>query len=480
MRKLVVALFVLMAIAVLLSAGPSATAHSETTVADPAQADAAASTWRILMIVFRETDTDYMGLDARIHHMHASLADGEIDAMLTSFTGPVASAVREWSAGAVQWQIDVRYASKPITRLSSPDPYGKQWLDPDCIRDVIDSYSPDGVYDQVMVYWTSSDGSAIIPSWGWGLALPSSPSQGWGYLTVTAVRASRWNPSVADIWGQVWIHEWLHCACAFYASRGYPMPIGDADGGGYHGYPEGLRGLPGWAAYYSDLMQGRVLEGSQGFGIAREAWLSGSIAVRTTPTTSSATSTTLPKDQPFSDIVSSPYRQAVEALAGAGIINGYDDGTFRPATPVSRQQFAKMLVLALGVPVSEGDVCTFKDVVTSGSSSFYPDNYIAVAAAHGITKGMTASTFAPDSDIARAQVISMMVRAAETLRKGSLTFPYSSWRGTLPLGDATHGTNVRNAEYNGLLGGISLSGWDIWSDASREEVAQMLWNLRQM
>ncbi|MFH0915651.1 MAG: hypothetical protein V1912_04300 [bacterium] len=99
MRRLIVAFFVLAAIVVLLSPGPLTAAHSETTVAAPAGADTASSTWRILMIVFKETDTDYRGLDGLTRHMRASLTDAEIDAMLTSFTGPVAAAVREWSPG---------------------------------------------------------------------------------------------------------------------------------------------------------------------------------------------------------------------------------------------------------------------------------------------------------------------------------------------------------------------------------------------
>ncbi|NLE73975.1 MAG: S-layer homology domain-containing protein [Actinobacteria bacterium] len=47
-----------------------------------------------------------------------------------------------------------------------------------------------------------------------------------------------------------------------------------------------------------------------------------------------------------------PYHQAVYDLADRGIISGYSDGTFGPEQSVFRQQFAKMIVKTLGLPVS--------------------------------------------------------------------------------------------------------------------------------
>ena len=44
--------------------------------------------------------------------------------------------------------------------------------------------------------------------------------------------------------------------------------------------------------------------------------------------------------------------------------------------------------------------------------------------------------------------------------------------------DPTHAANMRIAEYNGLLAGLSgyQPGWDPWAKASRAETAQILWN----
>ncbi len=90
----------------------------------------------------------------------------------------------------------------------------------------------------------------------------------------------------------------------------------------------------------------------------------------------------------FPDVPAShPYYDAITDLASRGIINGYGNGDFGPNDAVTRQQFAKMIVLTGGYPVSEADICTFTDVEKSDTASFYPDNFVAVAAAHAITKG---------------------------------------------------------------------------------------------
>ena len=182
----------------------------------------------------------------------------------------------------------------------------------------------------------------------------------------------------------------------------------------------------------------------------------------------------------FSDIASSPFQVAILDLVSRKVISGFLDGTFRPGSPVTRQQFAKMIVKSLALPVALSDICPFADVGsgTDPTDPLYPDHYVAVCFADGITQGTSATTFAPYADITRAQVITMIVRAADALGIGSLISPPAIWQGTLPSSDATHGGNIRKAEYNGLLYGVPLSGWNIWGNASRGEVAQMLSNLR--
>lgn len=181
----------------------------------------------------------------------------------------------------------------------------------------------------------------------------------------------------------------------------------------------------------------------------------------------------------FTDVPSyHPHADAIAELADRGIINGFEDGSFGPGRPVTRQQFAKMIVLTLGIPVSEADVCQFSDVQNGGGATLYPDNFVAVAAARGITNGTGNNQFSPGKDISRAQVITMVVRAFEGIYGGVLSTPSvpytSSWS---PSFSPIHGPNGRVAEYNGLLAGLPLSTLNPWDPMPRGEVAQVLYNL---
>jgi len=181
----------------------------------------------------------------------------------------------------------------------------------------------------------------------------------------------------------------------------------------------------------------------------------------------------------FPDVPAShPYYTGISDLASRGIILGYEDGRFGPADPVRRQQFAKMIVLTGAYPVSEADVCPFTDVADSGPAELYPDNYVAVCAANGITLGKTATSFDPYGYITRLQVVSMVVRAANDLQPGLLMAPPAGWSGDAGwAADPTHGANAALAEYNGLLEGLGLSGLSPYGNMPRGEVAQVLHNL---
>jgi hypothetical protein len=193
----------------------------------------------------------------------------------------------------------------------------------------------------------------------------------------------------------------------------------------------------------------------------------------------STVSLALADDVGFPDVPAShKYYAAISDLASQGIIGGYASGYFGPADPVTRQQFAKMIVLAGGYSVSESNYCYFWDVEKSGPRGLYPDNYVAVCAANGITTGKTAGAFDPFSSITRYQVVSMVVRTLDDLRPGALASLPTGWTATAGWGkDATHGANAARAEYNGLLTGLELATTQPTATMSRGEVAQVLHNL---
>lgn len=54
--------------------------------------------------------------------------------------------------------------------------------------------------------------------------------------------------------------------------------------------------------------------------------------------------------------------EAISYMADRGIISGFTDGTFRPDETVTREQFAKIMVLALDLPLVNPSTPTFEDV----------------------------------------------------------------------------------------------------------------------
>ena len=153
----------------------------------------------------------------------------------------------------------------------------------------------------------------------------------------------------------------------------------------------------------------------------------------------------------FPDVyTTNPYYAAITALASQDIVSGFANGYFGPGDPVSRQQFAKMVVLAGEYPVSEANVCPFTDVVVSGPGTLYPDNYVAVCAAKGITVGKTATHFDPYANITRYQAVSMLVRAALDLKPALLAAPPST--GTAPAPGRTTPLTVRTPHWPSTTG----------------------------
>jgi hypothetical protein len=195
------------------------------------------------------------------------------------------------------------------------------------------------------------------------------------------------------------------------------------------------------------------------------------------PTTLTATGPT------FLDVpVGHAYFDAIEGMAAAAIINGYNvpgGKEFRPNNDVVRWQFAKMICGALAIPVDESLVSTFPDLGPDNPASLEPHDYVAAATNNNIIKGYADGTFRAYTTISRAQVITMVVRGMKALKPGVLQAPpagYSSTLGTFDTGE--HSENMRWADFNGLLTGVTgfQAGWDPWTKMSRGEVAQVLWN----
>lgn len=99
------------------------------------------------------------------------------------------------------------------------------------------------------------------------------------------------------------------------------------------------------------------------------------------------------------------YYEPVMALAKAGIINGYKDGTFKPTETITRAEFATMIMRYAKLSPSTGST-GFSDVP---ESDWAAGNIKAVAEA-GYVKGYNNGTFRPENNLTRAEAVTVINR----------------------------------------------------------------------
>ncbi|MBP1966130.1 endo-1,4-beta-xylanase [Paenibacillus aceris] len=97
--------------------------------------------------------------------------------------------------------------------------------------------------------------------------------------------------------------------------------------------------------------------------------------------------------------------KGIQALVKAGVIDGYQDGSFRPEAVVTRAEFVSMIVRAFHLTATGG--ADFAD-----TGSHWAKEAIATTSALGIVDGYEDGTFGPDNNITREQMAVILVRAA--------------------------------------------------------------------
>ncbi|WP_071393423.1 S-layer homology domain-containing protein [Bacillus tuaregi] len=104
----------------------------------------------------------------------------------------------------------------------------------------------------------------------------------------------------------------------------------------------------------------------------------------------------------FSDVDSSTtHQEGILALVDAGVIKGYEDGTFRPYAQITRGEAAIMVARAIGILDGKNIPANpFKDV----SENQVAYEAIVKLADRGIVSGFTSDTFKPYDKVTRAQV----------------------------------------------------------------------------
>ena len=153
--------------------------------------------------------------------------------------------------------------------------------------------------------------------------------------------------------------------------------------------------------------------------------------------------------------------EVVDTLVSLGVVNGYDDGSFKPNGTVTRAEMAKMIyVLRTG----NSDASAYNDDKTSFTDigSHWARGYIKYCQSLGIIAGKSATKFCPNDKVTAQEAAKMLL----------VTLGYDPAKAGLTGTNWASKTNAL-ADENGLLDDVNTS---FTSACPRQYAAQLIYN----
>ena len=141
------------------------------------------------------------------------------------------------------------------------------------------------------------------------------------------------------------------------------------------------------------------------------------------------------KNVKFPDVTKGWYVDEVLSAAGKGLFDGYENGTFRPETLITRQEAMKVIAKLLGVEGEAADLKGFKD---AGKVDKWAEKYVAGLVKTEVIDGYENGTLRPQNNITRAEFAKIMCIILKGLE-------YES------NGDGTHTATLPSGLYRTLL-----------------------------
>ena len=174
----------------------------------------------------------------------------------------------------------------------------------------------------------------------------------------------------------------------------------------------------------------------------------------------------------LTDIGDSYAKTEIQTLYNEGIIAGYPDNTFKPKNNITREEFAKMLSVALGLPKNESASKKFTDV------SDWARPYVGALVKAEITTGTGATTFGAKDPLTREQMATFFVRAMgwedtakDLYNEGVISCDFAD-QGKV---DDYAKANVALAKSIGFINGIGDNKFDPDNKAQRQAVALLVY-----
>ena len=173
-------------------------------------------------------------------------------------------------------------------------------------------------------------------------------------------------------------------------------------------------------------------------GYTFDGWYSNSAltikvtSIKLTSNTTIYAKWTAKSDMSFTDVADKAYyRDAVEWAVENGITKGTTATTFSPNATCTRAQAVTFLWRATGSPEPKTNTMPFTDV---NAGSYYYDA-VLWAVENGITKGTSDTTFSPNMTCSRAQIVAFLWRSEKSPAAGTAN-PFADVKSTAYYADA--------------------------------------------
>lgn len=169
------------------------------------------------------------------------------------------------------------------------------------------------------------------------------------------------------------------------------------------------------------------------------------------------------------------YGKAVGFLAARDITTGTGEGTFSPDTALTRGSFLTMVMRAYGITPADPSATNFAD-----AGNTYYTGYLAAAKLLGIAEGVGSDRFAPEKNITRQEMITLLRNILIVLHElpdratasTEVMSGFTDVREVEPWAEEAMVQMVQNGWINGSDGLLRPTG-----TATRAEMAQLLFNL---
>lgn len=176
----------------------------------------------------------------------------------------------------------------------------------------------------------------------------------------------------------------------------------------------------------------------------------------------------------FADINDAAWaKEAIGALAYEGVVSGYEDGSIRPNAEITRDEFVKLLVCALGIEVDANATVNYSDIA-AGS---WQIPYVAAATLEGIVSGTGTLKFGSGETITRQDMATMIYRA---VLKFGVKIPNEKLvafkDAEMIAGYATDAVNALAAA--GVVSGMGEGAFAPGACATRAQAIVMIYNIR--